>query len=418
MQVWALLLALWWLVAAFLGRRPLAPILRRAWPALACAGLWLALVWLQLLPLPMWLLERLSPQAALLHVAAAQPGMRAYAPLSLDPHATLEAACRSSAYVAFFVLGLALLTTRKRILAAAVMLVLSGIAQAAYGAIMSLSHAGEFASGTFVNRNHYAAYLVMCLSIGIGLLIGTLSGVRHASWREFFRNLLLWIVAPKMGLRLGLMAMVIALVLTHSRMGNSSFFISLLVAGVIGLALSRRATRSMVLLIVSLIAVDLLVVGTYFGAERVVQRVTASSAATEDRDEVSGYAYEMWRDYPLFGSGLGTFHAVFPRYSGPATAGTYTHAHNDYLEFAAETGVVGFALLGLLVLLSLAAALRAQYLRHDPLMRGLSFGAMMSIIALMIHSAVDFSLQIPANALTFMLVLAFAWAALYLGRET
>jgi O-antigen ligase len=166
-----------------------------------------------------------------------------------------------------------------------------------------------------------------------------------------------------------------------------------------------------VILLASLVAIDLLVVGTYFGAERVVQRVAASSTETEDRDEVAGYAWDMWKDFPVFGSGLGSFVTVFPRYSGEATLGTYTHAHNDYAEFAAETGVIGLALLGLMVLLSLVAALRAQHLRRDPLMRGLSFGAMMSIVALMMHSAVDFNLQIPANALTFMLVLAFAWVA-------
>ncbi|MGE0876538.1 MAG: O-antigen ligase family protein [Burkholderiales bacterium] len=407
LQVCVLLLALWWLAGALRASQPLPRILRDAWPMLLCAGSWVGYAWLQLLPLPVAWLEMLSPQAAAWHVTA-HP-QRATAPLSLDPHATLEAACASTAYVAFLLLGLALLGTHRRILAAAVVLVLSGIAQAAYGAIASLSSPGEYASGSFVNRNHYAAYLVICLSIGIGLLIATLSGERHASWREFLRRLLQWMVTPKMGLRLGLMAMVIALVMTHSRMGNASFFVALLAAGVIGLVLSRRATRSMVVLIASLIAIDLLVVGTYFGAERVVQRVAESSAQAEDRDEVAGYALSMWRDYPLTGSGLGTFHAAFPRYSGEATAGAYTHAHNDYLEFAAEAGLIGLGLLGAMVVLSFVAALRAHQLRRDPLMRGLSFGAMMSIIALMMHSAVDFSLRIPANALTFMLVLAFAW---------
>ena len=63
--------------------------------------------------------------------------------------------------------------------------------------------------------------------------------------------------------------------------------------------------------------------------------------------------------------------------------------------------------------MSFAAALRAQYLRRDPVMRGVSFAAMMGILALMIHSSVDFNLQIPANALTFMQLLAFAWISLF-----
>jgi len=196
-------------------------------------------------------------------------------------------------------------------------------------------------------------------------------------------------------------------------MGNSAFFISLLVTGTIGLLLAQRATRSMVILLVSLVAVDLFIVGTYFGTQRVVQRIVQTTAEAEDRGAVAGYALRMWEDYPVFGSGLGSFPLVFPRYSAAGTPVSYTHAHNDYLEFAAETGVLGLSLLGLMVLMSFAVALRAQYLRRDPLMRGLSFAAMMGILALMIHSSVDFNLQIPANALTFMLLLAFAWISLY-----
>ncbi|OGT81168.1 MAG: hypothetical protein A3H91_07650 [Gammaproteobacteria bacterium RIFCSPLOWO2_02_FULL_61_13] len=79
--------------------------------------------------------------------------------------------------------------------------------------------------------------------------------------------------------------------------------------------------------------------------------------------------------------------------------------------------MLGFALVGLIVVLSLFAALKAQYLRGDPLMRGLSFGAIMGIVALMIHSWVDFNLQIPANAMTFMYVLGLAWISLHYGRQ-
>ena len=49
-------------------------------------------------------------------------------------------------------------------------------------------------------------------------------------------------------------------------------------------------------------------------------------------------------------------------------------------------------------------------------MRGMSFAAIMGIIAILIHSSVDFNLQIPANAATFMVLLALAWISLTLGR--
>ena len=417
LALWVFALALAWLAGRIRGKHSYPVVLREAWPMLLCGLLWLGYVWLQLVPLPIELLKHLSPQAARWHSAAAAPAAPGLVPLTLDAYATLEGACKSTAYLTFFALSLILLRDRIRIRLAAYALIASGVLQALYGALISLQSPGEVATGTFANRNHYAAYLTLCLSVGIGVLIASLTGAQNQSWGRFFRNLMHWIITPKMALRLGLVIMVVALVLTRSRMGNSSFFISLLVTGVIGLLLAKRATKSMVILLVSLVAIDVFIVGTYFGTQRVAERIAQTTTESEDRDEVAGYTLDMWKDYPVFGSGLGSFPVVFPRYSAQGTAASYTHAHNDYLEFGAEAGALGLALLGLMVLMSFAVALRAQYLRRDPLMRGLSFAAMMGILALMIHSAVDFNLQIPANALSFMLLLAFAWISLYHERD-
>ncbi len=417
LELWVLLLAMAWLAGFARGKFAAGPVLWSAWPMLLCAAAWLAYVWLQLLPLPIGLLGFLSPEAARWHLAAAFPLTIAVAPITLDLYGTLDGACRSTAYVVFFALSLVLLRDRDRVRLATYALILSGTGQALYGAFASLQGGGVAAAGTFVNRNHYAGYMVMCLSVGIGVLIASLSGGRAQSWGHFFRGAAQWIITPKMGLRLLLVTMVIALVLSRSRMGNSAFFISLFATGVIGLVLSKKATRSMVVLLVSLIAIDVFIVGAYFGTERVVESISQTTMKGEDRDEVAGYALRMWQDYPVFGAGLGSFPAVFPRYSSEGTFYSYTHAHNDYLEFAAETGLIGIALLGLMVSMSFVAALRAQYVRQDPVMRGISFAAMMGILALMIHSSVDFNLQIPANALTFMQLLAFAWASLYCAAQ-
>jgi O-antigen ligase len=320
---------------------------------------------------------------------------------------------KSAAYVAFFALSLALLDRHERIVAAAYTLVISGFAQAMYGGLSSLSQPGAPAHGSFANRDHLAGYLVMCLSIGLGLLISNLTGDVSRSWKQFLRNIIAWILSSRMLLRLALVVMVIALVLTQSRMGNTSFFVSLLIAGAVGLLLAKRATKSMVVLIASLIVIDIFIVGAYFGVQRVLNRIEQTTIQTENRPDIASDTLQMWKDYPVFGSGLGSFRVVFPRYSQQDLGALYTHTHNDYLEFASETGVVGISLLGLLALTSLLAALRAQVARGDPLMRGIAFGALMAIIALGIHSTVDFNLQIPANALTFMLVLAFAWISLY-----
>lgn len=416
LTLWVLVLALFWLAARIRSNQPYPAILDDARPMILCGLLWLAFVWLQLVPLPIGVLTALSPEAARWHLAAAFPDAPGASPLTLDRYATLEAACKSTAYITFFVLSLILLRNRDRIRQAAYALIASGVLQALYGVMARSQELENVAAGTFANRNHYAAYLVMCLSVGIGVLIASLSGGTSQTWSRFFQSLIRWIITPKMALRLGLVVMVIALVLTRSRMGNISFFISLMAAGGIGLLLAKRATKSMVILLVSLIAVDVFLVGTYFGTQRVIERIAQTTATAEDRGEVAAWTINMWKDYPVLGSGLGSFPVVYPRYAGEKAWWTYTHAHNDYLEFGAETGAIGLSLLGLMVVMSFTVALRAQYLRRDPLMRGLSFAAIMSIVALMIHSFVDFGLQIPANALTFMLLLAFAWISLYHDR--
>jgi O-antigen ligase len=109
---------------------------------------------------------------------------------------------------------------------------------------------------------------------------------------------------------------------------------------------------------------------------------------------------------------------AFPAYRPEKVVNFYDYTHNDYAQIAAETGVVGLGLMGLVVALSLAAALRAQWVRRDPLMRGMSFACIMGVTSLLIHSWVDFNLQIPANAVYFMVLLALGWISLFLDRRS
>lgn len=93
------------------------------------------------------------------------------------------------------------------------------------------------------------------------------------------------------------------------------------------------------------------------------------------------------------------------------------HAHNDYLELLAETGVVGF----LIVVGGLGwfgwRTLQRWSSRHDPDMRGIVLGGLASVFASGIHSVVDFNLHIPANALLLTVILGITWVAVHLRRH-
>jgi O-antigen ligase len=225
--------------------------------------------------------------------------------------------------------------------------------------------------------------------------------------------------------------MVIALVLTRSRMGNTGFFVSMLVAGLITLVIyrgqansfkemfNRSETRSAVILIVSLLIIDMLIVGAWFGVDKLADRIAQSSLEHDaGRVEVSINTLNLLKDYQLTGAGGGSFHVVYAHYRGDGIAQYYDHAHQDYLEILSDVGVIGTSLLGLIVLSSFWTALKALQRRRDRLLRGMAFASIMATIALLIHSMVDFNLQIPANAATFMVVLALGWIALNLESDT
>jgi O-antigen ligase len=437
-EIWVGLLLLFWLVGWQRKTLVSGAVIAGAKPMLWLLALWLFYLAFTLPPLPLSLRLLLSPQSAAIYQLA---GVNGWTSLTVHPYAGFLYGMKSTACVLLFVLILLLVNSKRRLVMLAYTLVFSGLFQAFYGSIMTLSSMEYgffikkdaylgFATGTFVNRNHLAGYLEMILAIGIGLMMASASSsTPKRTWRQRLHSLITVLLSQKLLLRLMLAMMVIALVLTRSRMGNTAFFSSMLVAGLIFLLMlrvqsgsfgemfSRRDTRGTVILLASLMLIDLFIVGAWFGVEKVVARIEQSSVIHDaDRVEVSLKTIKLWQDYPLIGSGGGSFHAVYPRYR-PATIGAFfDHAHEDYLEIAADTGLVGLGLLGLAVGMSFVAALIALKRRRDPLMRGMAFASMMGMIALMIHSTVDFNLQIPANSATFMVVLALGWIALNLDR--
>ncbi len=420
MEVWTLLLAVAWLIQFVRGKVGINRSFVRAWPVTVCLLITTLWVIAQTLPLPADVLRLLSPQSLDIHSMT-----QSYSSLSLDVHATRQSALKTLCYLLIFCLTLLLVNDKPRIKLLAQVIVLGGVFQAGYGALMTLSglEYGFFiekeayrgvATGTFINRNHLAGYLEMCLAVGVGLMLAELSKRTVVDWRDRARHLLTTLLGSKALVRLALVVMVIGLVLTHSRMGNTAFLVSLTVVGTFYLFVIRRITRGSMIFFASLLVIDLLVVGNFFGIEEVVERLQETTLAGDLRVELSRDTLAIVQDFPLTGTGAGSFYSTYPLYnSGEVSPAFYRHAHNDYLQFASEFGLAALTLLGFSVLASLWAAVTAQIVRRDRLLQGMGFAATMGIIALLIHSAVDFNLQIPANAAMFVVLMALAWVCRY-----
>ena len=346
--------------------------------------------------------------------------------LSADGGATFRYLLLGTAYTLLFWLVINLFASRRRLILLLAVLTVSGTLQAFYGTFMTLSgtewllsgpkeHYRGVVTGTFVNRNHLAGYLELTISCAIGLMLALRDG-KPFTWRSLVELLL----SAKLRLRLALVIMVIALVMSQSRMGNTAFVAALLIIGALFVLANKEHRLRNGLILASLIAIDVLIISQYFGLENLKNRLVETQLedvvvngevirrGNVDRDDIARYLLPMIAERPLTGFGAGSFATSFASYPGQDIRLDFDHAHNDFLQFIVEFGLIGTLPLALFVLICLYHGLRALW-RGDSLFRsGVGFGAAMGILALMIHSATDFNLQIPANAATYIVVCAIA----------
>lgn len=387
---------------------------------------------LQTIPVPAEVARRVSAETwtvwrAPFDVFAGPKAM----PLSLDPFQGHLYATASFVYLSVFVVTLCLANSARRLQWLAVTLVMSGVIQALFGIAMfskgseyqlffaDISH--QRILGTFRYHNSMAGYMELCLSVGIGLMLAQLGNLHaHPGWRRKTVAALRFVLSAKMLLRAMLVIMVIALVLTRSRMGNSAFFAAMLLVGFAAIVLKRHAAPAAIWLISSLIVIDILVIGTWIGLEKVVSRVQETTLSTsvgktedsiEQRSVVPRAAISIIQDFPLAGTGGGSFYSAFFRYRPSEIAAYFEHTHNDYLEIAGDTGLVGLGLLMAFAAYCAGTFIQVLRKRHDHVFRGMAFGSLMALVSIGIHGFVDFNLQIPSNALTLTAILAMGLAA-------
>jgi O-antigen ligase len=119
-----------------------------------------------------------------------------------------------------------------------------------------------------------------------------------------------------------------------------------------------------------------------------------------DRLEMNRATLVLWQRFPVFGTGLGTYREAFPLAQVAPRETVPFHAHNDWLEVLATTGIAGLAV----VLFGLGVVVRALLRRLDAGLRSedraAALAALGALAAVSLHSLFDFGLTIPANAVT------------------
>ena len=245
------------------------------------------------------------------------------------------------------------------------------------------------ATGTFVNRNHFAGMLAIAWPLVVSGLVAPkalifpfLSGGFRVVIAVFYS-----------------MIVMLALVSSHSRMGTAAAIFGLATCLYIILRNSYLARFQKVSAIWQIVGVFLFLAlfALWFGLGDIVQRY-ASLDGGDSRVDVwqamFGLPFNVW----LFGVGPGAFEDVFQLVKPSYFSVRFIYAHNDYLEFLFEFGL----LVALAILCAVIFWFKKVYPKGNHLLRA---GALGSIVAVAMHSLVDFNLQIPASAL-------LAWVAL------
>jgi len=269
-------------------------------------------------------------------------------------------------------------------------------------------------SGTYINRNHFAGLMGMLWPVALGVTLA------QGEWEER-QGIKAMISGDRVNTQLLMFLMVtlmvVALLFSRSRAGILGAFVGMVaLVGILRLASGRFrwGLRITLIALVALVAIY----GNQMGFDRIVERFMHIEGSAGSRMRVWTQTWDMVSDHPA-GVGLGNYEVVAPVYVDPGREGIrYRHAHNDYLQLLAEAGWVGSVPLVVGFFLFIARGIwRVRRVGFDVgrfrLM--VAVGALAGLCSMGFHSFFDFNLQIPANQVFFVLLLALVEAGLW-GR--
>ena len=351
---------------------------------------------------------------------SAKPG----AFISVDPELTRQAIFMGCVCVAAFLLAFELARDRWRASALLGALDVIGVVYAAMAfasLYLRIDFHSEFMpdpkldtgrlSGPFVNPNHLATYMALGGLAALGLFVETLrqAVVWDRGGKVMMRTMLQALTGAASGWLVATIILLSALLLTQSRGGVISFLLGTL-ALIIALMIGRRLNgneapgrRAMAAFLIAVVGV-----ATAISADPILGRIREQGLTDSARASLAQSTLNAFESAPLVGLGFGAFERYYPFFADGSVQGDVDEAHNDVLETLADLGLpAGLAYMAAPALLAgmcLAGCLRR---RRDRVFPAVGFAASIAVGA---HAFVDFSLQIPAVAVTYAALLGIGVA--------
>ena len=256
----------------------------------------------------------------------------------------------------------------------------------------------SYATGFFINRTVFSCFLTLCFFSGIEYL-KIIDHYQKNNTNNFFN---------KIYVRLFLLLITIAIITSFSRLGNF-LFISLIIIYISqALYKNDKKNRFFLITLIVIVLFDVLVLGFYFGSEKLLQRYSflqneineyspSSGVVSLSRGEMAKFAFIEFKKFMFFGYGGGGFENLLKINFQNLSTLFATHAHSDIMEFLGEFGLVGFTLITLSFLFSCANK------------KCFSFKDFLLCYLLIFILIFDFSFHIPIIQLLFVLLLSISY---------
>jgi len=258
---------------------------------------------------------------------------------------------------------------------------------------------GAHPFGPFVNRDHFATWIVMACPLAAG---GVAAGLRRMKVAPgpagIFLATLEWLGSSGVWVAAAGIVMIVALVMSTSRSGA----VALGAALVTGAWLARtRLTRRTGAIALLLLLASVAIVAAYANAQPLLSRLQ------EVLDRGAGERRQAWtetiwiiRDFPLTGTGLGSYRTVMLVYQQSNRDILINQAHNQYLHLLAEGGVL-VNVPALLAALAFIRLFRVRLAQDTSSSAWLRIGGGVAMVAVAVQGLWETGLRIPANGLLF-----------------
>jgi O-antigen ligase len=392
------------------------------WPrsrAYAIVVLAAAMLVLQIVPLPAQWMGRLSPHLDQLlplwsSSAGDGPQFGAWRTLSVIPHETTKSLAMLLSYSLLLTVVAGRLESVADVRRMLGWIGLAAVAMAVFGVLQYFTSDGRYfwffshphrsaseqMSGAFLNRNHFAHFLIL----GVGPLVAWLLHVAapsksgatsQQSHRAAAQRLAAWAIAAALTL--------VVLTSLGSRSRGGAIVLLIAVAVLLGIYFCRGIVDSRFLYGLGGLAVIVCAVMSWNGYDKVVDRLDDLTEGSIEELDPSGIRRAVWAanmasftSFPIVGTGAGSHREICPAYLSESFNKEYTHAENGYLQIATENGAVGTVLL--LALMGTIAWWCLKCLQGGQAAADVYwFGAAAAgLAASAAHAVVDFAWYIPS----------------------